>query len=164
MMWRTYHLISQWGVGLNTSDLARQSSLVTHIASDLCWVRKKYPCTVPSLSGLQQYWPPEVRRYLITWFQPQGWSTPLNACDAIFLLDSSHQPLPGEMFAADGCPLGRHRWDSDFSSHRVLVAPSGVTNNLKRKTLARVEKSQKKVFLDYLITNPLSIFQTVLLF
>ena len=35
MMWRLCHLISQRGVGLNTSDLTQQSGLITCIASDL---------------------------------------------------------------------------------------------------------------------------------
>ncbi len=35
MMWRLCHLISQRGVGLNTSDLTQQSGLVTRIASTL---------------------------------------------------------------------------------------------------------------------------------
>jgi hypothetical protein len=41
MMWWLYHLISQLGVGLNTSDLTQWSGLITHIASDLCWARQK---------------------------------------------------------------------------------------------------------------------------
>jgi hypothetical protein len=35
-----------------------------------------------------------------------------NTCDVITPPGSSHQPLPGEMLA-NGCPSGRHRWDSD---------------------------------------------------
>ncbi len=46
MMWWLCHLISRWGVGLNTSDLTQQSGLITHIATDLCRARQKYPCTV----------------------------------------------------------------------------------------------------------------------
>ncbi len=57
-------------------------------------------------------WPLVVRGYPIMRFQPQGWFTPHNACNAIFLLDSAHQPLPGEMLA-DGCMLGRRGWDGN---------------------------------------------------
>ncbi len=35
MMWWLRHLMSRWGVGLNTSDLTQQSGLITRIASDL---------------------------------------------------------------------------------------------------------------------------------
>ncbi len=35
MMWWLCHLISQLGVGLNTSDLTQWSGLITRIASDL---------------------------------------------------------------------------------------------------------------------------------
>jgi hypothetical protein len=35
MMWWLCHLISQSGVGLNTSDLTQGSGLITRIASDL---------------------------------------------------------------------------------------------------------------------------------
>jgi hypothetical protein len=35
MMWWLCHLISQWGVGLNTSDPTQWSGLITCIASDL---------------------------------------------------------------------------------------------------------------------------------
>ncbi len=35
MMWWLCHLISQWGVGLNTSDLTQRSGFITRIASDL---------------------------------------------------------------------------------------------------------------------------------
>ncbi len=49
------HLISQWGVGLNTSDPTQWSGLVTRIASDLCRAHQKYPCTVWSIICLQQW-------------------------------------------------------------------------------------------------------------
>jgi hypothetical protein len=48
------HLISQWGVGLNTSDLTQRSGLITRIASDLVRRAKKYSCTVRSIIGLRQ--------------------------------------------------------------------------------------------------------------
>ncbi len=35
MMWWLCHLISWWGVGLNTSDLTQRSGLITRITSDL---------------------------------------------------------------------------------------------------------------------------------
>ncbi len=54
MMWWLCHLISWWGVGLNTSDLTQRSGLITRIASDLCRAHQKYPCTVWSIIGLQQ--------------------------------------------------------------------------------------------------------------
>ncbi len=53
-------LITRLGVGLNTSDLTQQSSLITRIASDLCQVRQKYPCTVRSIIGLQHL-PPQMK-------------------------------------------------------------------------------------------------------
>jgi hypothetical protein len=40
-------------IWFNTSDLTHWSGIVTHLASDLCWVRQKYPCTVRSIIGLQ---------------------------------------------------------------------------------------------------------------
>ncbi len=49
MMWWLCHFISQWGVGLNTSDLTQRSGLITCIASDLCQERQKYPCTVRNI-------------------------------------------------------------------------------------------------------------------
>ncbi len=40
MMWWLCHLISQWGVGLNTSDLTQWSRRITRIVSDLVWHAK----------------------------------------------------------------------------------------------------------------------------
>ena len=57
MMWWACHLISLWGVGLNTSDLTKQSGLITPIASDLGWVCQKFPCTVWSILGLRHHHP-----------------------------------------------------------------------------------------------------------
>jgi hypothetical protein len=54
MMWWLCHLISRWGVGLNTSDLTQRSGLITCIASDLCHAHQKYSCTVWSIIGLRQ--------------------------------------------------------------------------------------------------------------
>ncbi len=52
MMWWLSHLISQWGIGLNTSDLTQQSGLITRIASDLCWAHQQYPYIIRSKIGL----------------------------------------------------------------------------------------------------------------
>ncbi len=60
MMWWLCHLISQWGVGLNTSDLTQLSGLITRITSDLCQARQKYPCTVRSIIGLRDL-PPRMK-------------------------------------------------------------------------------------------------------
>ena len=51
MMWWLCHLMSQWGVGLNTSDLTQLSGLITRIVSDLYRARQKYPCSVRSIIG-----------------------------------------------------------------------------------------------------------------
>ncbi len=59
MMWWLCHLISQWGVGLNTSDLFQWSGL-TSIATDLCWVHQKKPCTLWSIVGLRHL-PPRMK-------------------------------------------------------------------------------------------------------
>jgi hypothetical protein len=62
MMWWLCHLISQWGVVLNTSDLTQWSGLITRIASDLCQACQKYPCTVRSIFGLQHL-PPRMKNH-----------------------------------------------------------------------------------------------------
>ncbi len=62
IMWWLCHLISWWGVGLNTSDLTQWSGLITRIASDLCQARQKYPCTVRSILGLQHL-PPRMKNH-----------------------------------------------------------------------------------------------------
>jgi hypothetical protein len=54
MMWWLCRFISRGGVGLNTSDLTQWSGLIARIASDLCQVCQKYPCTVRSIIGLRQ--------------------------------------------------------------------------------------------------------------
>ncbi len=53
MMWWLCHLISQWGVWLNTSDLTQWSGLSKRIASDLVRL-PKISCTVWSIIGLGQ--------------------------------------------------------------------------------------------------------------
>ncbi len=60
IMWWACHLITQWGVGLNTSDLTQRSSLVTRVASDLGRACQKYLCTVWSIIGLR-YSPPRLK-------------------------------------------------------------------------------------------------------
>jgi hypothetical protein len=60
MMWWLCHLISQEGVGLNTSDPTQQSSLITRLASEHRQAHQKYPCTVRSIIGLQHL-PPQMK-------------------------------------------------------------------------------------------------------
>ncbi len=70
-------------------------------------------------------WPPVVGGYLSYAISAARLIHPPHCLFAISPLDSSHQPLPGEMLA-DEIPLVRHRWDSNFASRRGPMAPSGI--------------------------------------
>ncbi len=70
--------------------------------------------------------PPVEGRFPLTGYQPQGKSTPPNACNVIPPFHTPHQPLPGKMLA-DGCPLGNV--DGTATANfigTILWLPSGI--------------------------------------
>ncbi len=115
MMWWTYHLISRWGVGLNTLDQTSTSSgSITQIASDLCRARQKYPCTVRSIIRLQQilmgiprqYSPPKRSTCELFFNEPLP-NNPLGACHHNFPRLGSIPP-PWRGWWRPTCLLGAH--------------------------------------------------------